>query len=52
MPWTLEWGQTLRDIYEQRIPLYEKYADITVDSDNESDVSQMAARIAELFEND
>lgn len=44
-------GQTLRDIYEQRIPLYEKYADITVDSDNESDVSQMAARIAELFEN-
>ena len=47
-----EEGQTLRDIYEQRIPLYEKYADITVDSDNESDVSQMAARIAELFEND
>lgn len=25
-------GKTLRDTYEERIPLYEKYADITVDS--------------------
>lgn len=24
-------GQTLRDLYEERVPLYEKYADITVD---------------------
>ncbi len=24
-------GQTLRDLYHERIPLYEKYADITVD---------------------
>ena len=24
-------GQSLRDIYNQRIPLYEKYADITID---------------------
>lgn len=24
-------GMTLRDLYEERIPLYEKYADITVD---------------------
>lgn len=24
-------GQTLRDLYEERIPLYEKYADIIVD---------------------
>ena len=24
-------GQTLKDLYEERIPLYEKYADITVD---------------------
>ena len=25
-------GKTLRDMYRERIPLYEKYADITVDS--------------------
>ncbi len=24
-------GQTLRDIYEERMPLYEKYADVTID---------------------
>ena len=24
-------GQTLRDLFEERVPLYEKYADITVD---------------------
>ncbi len=24
-------GQTLKDIYDERIPLYEKYADITID---------------------
>ena len=24
-------GMTLRDLYEERVPLYEKYADITVD---------------------
>jgi len=29
-------GQSLRDMYDQRIPLYEKYADITIDcSDND-----------------
>ncbi|MDO4339723.1 MAG: shikimate kinase [Eubacteriales bacterium] len=26
-------GQTLRDLYEERIPLYEKYADIVVDEE-------------------
>ncbi len=26
-------GQTLRDLYNERIPLYEKYADITIDCD-------------------
>lgn len=26
-------GQTLKDLYEERIPLYEKYADITVDEE-------------------
>ena len=28
----IEKGKTLRDIYDERIPLYEKYADIVVDS--------------------
>lgn len=27
-------GKTISDIYEERVPLYEKYADITVDCDN------------------
>lgn len=28
---TIKPGQTLQELYEERIPLYEKYADITVD---------------------
>ncbi len=28
---TIKEGQTLRDLYNERIPLYEKYADITID---------------------
>ena len=31
---TLRSGQSLRDLYEERIPLYEKYAHITVECDN------------------
>lgn len=27
-------GQTLKDIYDERVPLYEKYADITIDNNN------------------
>ncbi len=29
----LKEGQTLHDLYEERVPLYEKYADITVSED-------------------
>ena len=29
----LKEGQTLRDLYEERCPLYEKYADIIVDEE-------------------
>ena len=32
----LQEGQTLQSLYEERIPLYEKYADITVDETNMS----------------
>ena len=28
---TIKPGQTLQELYEERIPLYEQYADITVD---------------------
>lgn len=31
---TLEKGQTLADLYNERIPLYEKHADIIVDTEN------------------
>ncbi len=47
----LEEGQTLRDIYDIRTPLYEKYADIVIESDNEFDVQDTAAKIAEHFQN-
>lgn len=30
---TLKPGQTLRELYEERIPLYEKYADVTIACD-------------------
>lgn len=29
-------GQSLEDLYRERIPLYEKYADVTVDCENKS----------------
>ena len=29
-------GTSLRDLYDQRIPLYEKYADLIVDCNNKS----------------
>ena len=32
----LEPGQNLRDMYDQRIPLYEKYADIRIDCSDEA----------------
>ena len=30
---TLRPGQTLRDLYEERVPLYEKYAHVVVECD-------------------
>ena len=43
-------GQTLRDIYDIRTPLYEKYADIVVECDNDCDIQETAMKIAEYFE--
>lgn len=45
----MEEGQTLRDIYDVRIPLYEKYADITIDVTRSGDIQQTAERIIELL---
>lgn len=42
----LKKGQSLKDLYEERIPLYEKYADITVDC-YQKEIRQIVAEIAE-----
>lgn len=39
-------GETLRDLYNERAPLYEKYADIVIDSTDDSLISN-AEKIAE-----
>ena len=41
-------GQTLQDLYEERVPLYEKYADITVD-EYQLNVEQTIEKIMEIF---
>lgn len=41
-------GQTLSELYEERVPLYEKYAHITVNVSNKS-VQQAVMIISELF---
>ena len=43
-------GQTLRDVYDIRTPLYEKYADITVESNESTDIQDIAIEIAKHFE--
>lgn len=40
-------GQTLLDIYEERVPLYEKYADITVD-EYQLNIEETIEKIMEL----
>lgn len=42
-------GQTLRDIYEQRVPLYEKYCDFYVGCDN-FNCMNMAAEIKKTLQ--
>ncbi|MBQ9701258.1 MAG: shikimate kinase [Lachnospiraceae bacterium] len=38
-------GKTLLDLYNERMPLYEKYADITVDEEGCTDVSDTISKI-------
>lgn len=45
---TLRKGQTLQQLYDERVPLYERYADITVDCERKSIreiVAEISARI-------
>lgn len=43
-------GQTLHELYEERVPLYEKYADITVDC-HEKPIREIVADIAGRIQN-
>ena len=43
-------GQTLHELYEERVPLYEKYADITVDC-HEKPIRKIVADIAGRIQN-
>lgn len=42
-------GFTLRDLYDERVPLYEKYADITLDCSNKS-IRQVMEEIKGKYE--
>ena len=46
---TLEKGQTLEDLYNQRVPLYEKHADIIIDGDGYT-VEETIEKIIEQLE--
>ena len=45
---TLQPGQTLRDLYEERTPLYEKYADLIIDCSRKM-LRDVVAEIAERY---
>jgi len=45
-----EGGQTLRDLYQERVPLYERYGEIIIDCDDstpEAIAADIAARLAD-----
>ena len=41
-------GQTLKDLYEERTPLYEQYADLVIDEKN-MDLQQVALAISDVL---
>ena len=43
-------GQTLKDLYEERIPLYEKYADITINCTGKA-IREIVSEIGKNCEN-
>lgn len=42
-------GQTLMDLYQERIPLYEKYAKLTIDCENKN-IREIVGEIARIFQ--
>lgn len=46
---TLQPGQTLKDLYEERTPLYEKYAHLTIDCSGKQ-LREIVAEIADKIE--
>ena len=40
-------GETLDDVYKERTPLYEKYADVTVDFENAANLEETVDKIME-----
>ena len=42
-------GQTLRDLYDERVPLFEKYADITICEDG-IDFKETVSRVLDALE--
>ncbi|MDO4307955.1 MAG: shikimate kinase [Eubacteriales bacterium] len=42
-------GQTLKDLYEERVPLYEKYADIVVDEEGKDLEASLQALLEKLM---
>lgn len=47
----LKEGQTLLDLYKERTPLYEKYADIVIDCENKN-IREVVGKIAAIMEKD
>ncbi len=45
---TLGKGQTIEDLYRQRVPLYEKHADIVVEAEN-LHIEEIVEKIIEVF---
>ena len=41
-------GMTVKDLYDERMPLYEKYADITVSGEG-GDIPSVIGKIAEML---
>lgn len=42
-------GQTLMDLYQERIPLYEKYAKLTIDCENKN-IREIVGEIVRIFQ--
>lgn len=47
----LKEGQSLKELYEERVPLYEQYARITIDCE-EKDIREIVEEIAAILEGD